>query len=209
MDGSQVLQGGVALGLGADVLDGDGIKDDVGNGIAGLVDHVGPAVLADLDGGYDIVQEGLGGNEIHHAHDGGAVNPVFVQGGCHHDGQFPGDFADQGLRYIDIALHGLLDIFPVGIVLSVENADAVHADEVPALEIVHGAALIDDGLFLLRRCLRIGELGDAAGIHGYIPVSGQLLFHAPCRQDRRFAHHVIHSGKDAAVAGNDAGNARS
>ena len=137
------------------------------------------------------------------------MNAVLIQGSGYHDGQFAGDLADQGLRHIDIALHGLLYVLAVGIVLSVENADAVHADDVSPLEIVHGAALIDDGFLLLCRYFRIGQLGNAACVHGYVSVSRQFLFHISCRQNGSFAHHMIHSGKDAVIAGHNTGNTRS
>ena len=84
------------------------------------------------------------------------MDSVCVQRSGHHDGQLSCDFADQRLRYINIALHGLLHIFPVGIILAIENTDAVHADNISPLEVVHGTAFVYDGFFLLGSQSLIG-----------------------------------------------------
>ena len=206
MKGGAAFQGGVALGLALNVLCGDGVQGNVGNGIAGLVDHIGPAVFADLDGGDNIVQKGLLRHKIDHAHNLAVPASVLVKRRGHHDGQLACDFADQGLGHIDAALHGLLHIFPVRVVVSIKNADAVGSDDVAPLEAVHGDALVDDGALFLQRHLVVGQLRDAAGIHGHVFVGGQLLLNALCRQHRRLAHHLVHRGDGAPVAERAAGH---
>ena len=131
--------------------------------------------------------------------------PPRIDGRGYHDGQVPCDLADQGFGYIDVPLHGLHDIFPVGVVLAVKNADAVRADDIAPLKAVHLDALFDDRAFFLQRHRCVGQLGNAAGIHGDIFVSGQLLFNPLRRQDGSFAHHLFHCDKRASVSGRNAG----
>ena len=138
-------------------------------------------------------------NKIDDACNGRTIDPIRIDWRRDHDRQFPCDLADQRLRYIDIALHGLFDIFPVGIILPVKDADPIHTNDISALEIVHGGALTDDGLFLLQRYRRIGQLRDAACIHGNILVSRQFVLNTSCRLDCRFAHHLLHCGECACV----------
>ena len=54
------------------------------------------------------------------------------------------------LGYVDIALHGLSDIFAVGIIFSVKNTDTVYTDDITPLEIVHGDAFVYNGLFFIQ-----------------------------------------------------------
>ena len=202
VDSGQLLQGGIALCLPLNILGGDGFQGDVGYGISILVDHIGTAVLADLDGGDDVVQEGLRRDEVHHACDKPAVG---VDGRGHHDRQLPGDFADQGLGDIDVPLHGLLDVFPVGIVLPVKNADTVQADQIAPLEAVEADALVNNGLLFLHRGEGIGQLGNAPRIHRHIFIGNQLFLNALRRQDGRLSHHLVHRGNRASVIQPDAG----
>ena len=205
VNGGQLLQGGVALGLPLNVLGGDGVQRVVGNGVAGLVNHIGPAVLADLDGGDNIVQEGLRRHEIDHAHNGVPPAAAGVDGRGHDDGQLPCDLADQGLGHIHSAAHGLLHILPVRVVVSVKNAPAVEANDIAPLEAVHGHPLVNDAPLDLHRHHAVGQLGDAARIHGHILVRGQLLLHPLRRQHRGLAHHLVHRGDSAPVVESDAG----
>ena len=55
MDRSQILHGSIALCLLFDILNHDRIKRDIGDRIAGLIDHISPAVFPDLNGRDDIV----------------------------------------------------------------------------------------------------------------------------------------------------------
>ncbi len=55
MDRCQLQQRRIALGLGLYVLNRYRIKRDVGNRIAGLINHVSPAVFTNLDGRYNII----------------------------------------------------------------------------------------------------------------------------------------------------------
>ena len=193
------------MGLGLNVLNRDRLKGDVGNGVAGLIDHVGPAVFAHLNGGDDIVQESLLRDKIHNTRNGGTVDSVFIKWSRNHNGQLSGNLADQRLRYIDIALHGLLHIFTVRIILSVKNADAVKTNNISPLKIVHGTALVDNGTLLIKRYGRIGQLRDAACVHSHVFVSGQLLLHTLRGQNGGFTHHVVYSGDGAVIVRYDAG----
>ena len=203
MDGRQLLQGGVALGLPLHVLGGDGVQGSVGDGVAGLVDHIGPAVIADLDGGDDVVEEGLRRHEVDHAHDPGAPAALVIDGRGHHDGQLPGNLADQGLGHVDAAAHSLLDVLPVGVVLPVKDAHAVQADNVAPLEAVHPDPLVNDGPLFLHRHGGVRQLGNAPGVHRHVLVGGQLLLDALRRQHGGFAEHPVHCGDGAAVCKGD------
>ncbi len=205
MDGGQLLQRLVALGLPLDVLGGDGVQRHVGDGVARLVNHIGLAVLAHLDGGHDIIQKGLRRHKIDHAHNRGAPAPVLIEGGGHHNGQLPGNLADQGLRDIDRPRHGLLHILPVRVVLAVEDAAAVGADDVAPLKSVHLHPLVNDGPLFLRGYLIVGQLGDTACVHGYVLIGGQLLLDALRRQHGGLAHHLVHRGDCASVIQCNAG----
>ncbi len=130
-------------------MDGNRIKGDVRNGVAFVINHIGPAVFPYLYGGNNVVQKGFVRNEIHYSCDGGAVNAAGIKRSGNHDGQFACDFTYQRLGHIYIALHGLFYIFPVRIILAVKNADAVHSDNIPALEIVHGSAFLDNGFLFI------------------------------------------------------------
>ena len=195
------------MGVPLHVLGGNGVQRHVGDGVAVFIDHVGAAVFAHLDGGHDIVQKGLRRHKVDHAHNLGAVASAGIEGGGHHDGQLAGDFAHQGLGHIDRALHGLLDVFPVGVVLAVEDAQAVGPDDIAPLEAVHGGALVDDGALGLHGGVRVGQLGDAAGVHGHIFIGGELLLHPLRGQHGGLAHHLVHCGNGAAVVQGDAGGA--
>ena len=205
MDGRQLFQGLVALGVPLNVLGGDGFQRDVGNGVAGFVDHIGAAVLTDLDGGDDVVQKSLRGDKIDHAHNPGALIAAGVEGGGHHDGQLPRNFADQRLGDIDIALEGLFYIFPVRVVLAVKQADAVGADEVAPLKAVHADPLVHNGPLLIQRNRAVGQLGDTACVHSDVFVGGQFLLNALRRKHRSLAHHLAHRGDGASVVQRDTG----
>ena len=207
VDGGQLLQGAVVLGVPLHVLGGDGLQGDVGDGVAVFVNHVSAAVFTHLDGGHNVVQKGLRRYKVDHAHNAVSPAPVGIEGGGHHDGQLAGNFADEGLGHIDSALHGLLDILPVGGVLAVENAQAVGADDIAPLEAVHGGPLVNDGPLGFQRGIRVGQLGDAAGVHGHVFVGGELLLNPLRGQHGGFAHHLVHCGDGAAVVEGDAGGA--
>ena len=98
-----------------------------------------------------------------------------VDGGGHDNGQLSRNFADQRLGHIYVTLHRLDHIFPVGVVLAVKDAVAVQTDDVSPLEIVHFHPLLDNGAFFLHGDRGGGQLGNTAGIHGHVPVGGQLL----------------------------------
>ncbi len=187
MDGSQFAEGRVCLRLPLNILGRDCFQGGVGDGITRLVDHVSPAVFADLDGGDNIIEEGLRRDKI----DNPCNSPVLAAAGVdrrsHHDGQLSRHLADQGLGHIDIALHRLLDVFPAGVVVAVKNADAVGADDVAPLEAVHPDALIHYGAFFLHRHSGVGQLRNVARVHGYILVGRQLLADARRRQNSGFA----------------------
>ena len=202
MNSRQLLQGRIALGLPLNILGGDGFQGDVGDGVSILVDHIGPAVFADLDRGYNVVQEGLRRDKVHHARNAPAVG---IDRRGHHNGQLSGDLADQGLGDVDIPLHRLLDILPVGIVFPVKKADAIHADEIAPLEAMKADPFVHDGLLLLHRCDGIGQLGNAPRVHGHILIGNQFLFNALGSQDGGLAHHLLHCGKSAPVIQPDAG----
>ena len=122
--GGQISQAAVALGLLLNVLGGDGLHGGVGNGVAVLIHHMGAAVLTDVNGGHNIVEEGLLGYEIDHAHDFTVLNTVLPQGSGHHNGQLSGDLADGGSGDVGIALDGLLEVFTVGVTVAVKQTDA-------------------------------------------------------------------------------------
>ena len=195
------------MGLGLNILNRNGFKRYIGNGIARFVDHIGSAVFSNLDGRNNVVQKGLGRYKIYDADDGGTLDSVFIQGRRDHNGQFPGNFADQRFRNIDVALHGLFYIFAVGIILSVKNTDAVQADNISALEIVHGGAFIDNGLLFFNRYIRTGQLRNTAGVHSDVLVSGKFLLYPFRCQNGRFGHHMFYGGHCAVVVGYDAGDA--
>lgn len=142
----------------------------------------------------------LGRHKIDHAYDIGPMAPARIERRGHHDGQLPCDLTDQRLRNINIALHGLPYVFPIRVVLAVENADAVGADDVAALEAVHGHALVDDGALFLLRCVIVRQLRDAAGVHGHVLVGRQLLLNALSREHCGFAHHLVYGGDSAPIA---------
>ena len=204
MDGGQPFQGGVALGLPLHVLRGDGVQGDVGDGVAVFVNHIGPGVLADLDGGDDVVQEGLRRHKVDHARDPALLR---IYRRRHHDGELPRDLADQGLGDIDIPLHSLLDILPVGVILAVKNTDAVYANDVAPLEAVEADTLIDHSALFLQRHHGVGQLGDSARVHGHVLVGGELLLHPLRRQHGGLAHHGFHRGNGIPVIQRNAGRA--
>ena len=199
------FQRGIVLGLPLDILGGDGIQRNIGNGVAGFVNHVGPAVVPDLDGGDNVVQEGLRGYEIDHAHDTGLTAPVRIEGRGHHNGQLSCDFTDERLGDIDISRHGLTDILPVGVVLSIENADAFRSDDIAPLETVKGHALVDNRALFLQRSVIVRQLRDAAGVYGHVLVGSQLLLNTLRRQHRCLTHHLVYGGDSAPVAQSAAG----
>ena len=84
------------------------------------------------------------------------MDTIGIQRSRHHNGQFSGNLTDQWLRHENIALHGLFYVFAVRIIVSVKNADAVRPDDISPLKIVHGTALVNDGLFFIRRHFRVG-----------------------------------------------------
>ena len=149
MDGGQIRKRGIALGFGFNILDCNRIEGDVRNGVAFIVNHIGSAVFPYLYRRYNVVQKGFVRNEIHYSCDGRAVNAAGIKRSGNHNGQFACDFTYQRLRHVDIALHGLLYIFPVRIILAVKNADAVHSDDIPALEIVHGGTFLNNGFLFI------------------------------------------------------------
>ncbi len=55
MNGGQFAQRRIALRFSLNILNGNRIEGNIGNRIAGFIDHIGPAVFANLDSGYDIV----------------------------------------------------------------------------------------------------------------------------------------------------------
>ena len=125
--------------------------------------------------------------------------PAGIKRRRHHDRQLPGDFADQRFRYIDVSRHGLFYVLPVRIILSVENAVAVHADDVAPLEAVHPDAFVHNGLFFRHGHRRIRQLGYVSRVHGYVFIGREFLFNAFCRQYGSFAHHLVYRGDGAFV----------
>ncbi len=205
VDGGQLLEGLVALGVPLHILDGDGLQGDVGNGVPRLVDHIGLAVLAHLDGGDDIVEEGLGGHKVDHAHDAGPLVAAEVDGGCHHNGQLAGNFADQRLGDVHIPCQGLLHILTVGVILSVKYTYAGDVDDVAPLKSVHADPLVNDGPLFLRGYLIVGQLGDTACVHGYVLIGGQLLLDPLRRQHGGLAHHFVHCCDGTSIIQRNAG----
>ena len=138
-------------------------------------------------------------NKVYHTGNRGPINPICVDWCRNHDGLFACDFADKRLRNINVPLHRLLHIFPVGIIVPVKNAVPVRADNIAPLEPMHADTLIDDcPLFLHRyRCIR--KLWDTSCVHRYIFISSQLLFNTLRRQDCGFAHHLFHYHDSAPV----------
>ena len=145
------------------------------------------------------------GNIVYNPYNIGTVNSLCIERRGHHDGQIAGDFADQRLRHIDIALHGLLYILAVRIVFAVKDTDAVCTDDISPLEIMHGGALVNDGFLNIDGYIGIRKLWNTACIRCDIFVSHQFLFHAFRSQNGGFAHHVVHGSYGTFVIWNNTG----
>ncbi len=185
------------MSLPFNILSSNGIQGNIGNGIAGLVDHIGPAVLADLNGRDDVIQKSLRRDEVHNALN---LPSAGIKGCRHHNRQLPCNFADQRFRNIDIPLHGLLYILPVRIIISVEDADAVGVNDIAPLKAMQADPLVNDSALFIQRYKRAGQLRDAACVHGYIFVCGKFLFNTLGCQHRSLTHHLFYRGESAPVA---------
>ena len=83
----QCAQGGICLGLLRGVfLIAHILYIFVGDGGSVFIQHIGAAVFADVNRDHDVVEEGLRGDKIDHAHDFTVLNTVLPQGSGHHNG---------------------------------------------------------------------------------------------------------------------------
>ena len=107
------------------------------------------------------------------------------------------------LTNVDVPLHGLLYVFPGGVVVAVKNADAVRADDVAALEAVHTDTLINHGALFFHGHRRIGQLRNTSRVHCHIFICGQFLPNALRRQNGSLAQHSIYRGNSVPVVERD------
>ena len=70
MNRRQFLQRRITLRLRFYILNRNRIQRDVGNGVTGLINHIGPAVFPHLNSRYNLVQKSLMRDKIDHTHDG-------------------------------------------------------------------------------------------------------------------------------------------
>ena len=158
MHSSQIVQAGITLSFLLDILVADGIHSGISDGVAVLIQHVGAGIFADLNGGHNVIEKGLIGDEIYHADNLAPLNTILPQGGGYHDGQFPGDLTDRGGGEPGVALDGLLEILPVRVVVAVKQAHAVGAQQIAALHAVIICPGVDQALFLSNRNSGVAEL---------------------------------------------------
>ena len=148
----------------------------MGNGVAVLIQHVGAAVFTDVDGAYNIIEEGLAGHEVYHADDIAVHNAVFPQGSGNDDGQFTGYLAHNRSGNVAVALHTLGIVVTVGIVVSIQQADTVGIQDVGTCHVVFLSPLVHQGLFFFSGHGVSGDVAPGTEGYSYIPIGFQLFF---------------------------------
>ena len=169
------------------------------DGVAVLREHVCAAIFTDQNRFHNLVQEGLIGDEVNNACNRAAVYTVFPDRRGDHDGKLSRHLTDGGGGNPAFTLNGVLEIFTIGIIVSVKQAVSVDVEQIPAHHAVAFRPVVDKSFFISHRYGVVAEFGDHAQILSRGAVGGELLSGTIRREWGRKLQRLLHHGLCAGV----------